>query len=197
MFRNETGDISFPIELNDDKSTNTPKPKIKLFESTKREDCCGFQPGELTANGKYRGHGVGYLRNDGTKKHGRDVNDYEEETKIVIDIREANTVEEAIDLAFFGKDYTTGTDKKPNDPNYLFFNELKGHKTELELLEIYYKAFETGGTTVKTAWDDATPNTGGRAKITAGRDAVKTFLELFLGASYTTSDAGDNSKKTK
>ncbi|CAG8506254.1 10705_t:CDS:2 [Cetraspora pellucida] len=40
---------SFPIELPDN-ITNT-NPPIKLFESNKREDCCGFQPGELTADG--------------------------------------------------------------------------------------------------------------------------------------------------
>ncbi|CAG8448047.1 796_t:CDS:10 [Racocetra fulgida] len=191
MFRHKD---SFPIELPDNiKATNPP---IKLFESNKREDCCGFQPGELTAEGDYRGHGVGYLNNNvGTEAHSLDVNAHKLDTKVVIDIWEAATLDEAINLAFFGQDYAAGTNKKPNDPDYLFFNELSG-KSELEMLEIYYKAFERtpNATAAKTAWNDVAAG-GGREKITNGYNSAKTFLGIYVTNYASALSESDKDKK--
>ncbi|CAG8758242.1 29137_t:CDS:2, partial [Racocetra persica] len=191
MFRHKD---SFSIELPD--NITATNPAIKLFESNKREDCCGFQPGELTANGDYRGHGAGYLNSAvGTKAHSLDVNARKLDTKIVIDIWEAATLDEAINLAFFGQDYAAGTNKKDADPDYLFFNELAG-KSELEMLEIYYKAFERtpNATAAKNAWDDAGAG-GGREKITNGYNSAKTFLGIYVTNYASALSESDKDKK--
>src|SRR5205823_5868528 len=122
-------------------------------------------------------------RENNSEKHSRDNNKFKDLTKIFVDIIGADTtLDKAINLAFFGQDYTTNAaanahGKKPNDPEYLFFNELGSKKTELEMLEYYYGAFKHvgAGAAVKAAWADNTPN-GGKSKIDAAYNAAKDFL---------------------
>ncbi|CAJ0869207.1 11270_t:CDS:10 [Entrophospora sp. SA101] len=161
---------------------------IELFTSERREDNLGFQPGDLVlgTHGSYRGHGVGYAP-DTSQPHSLVNNGLKDETKIMVDIKEADTLNKAIDLAFFGIDYTavnttaitTAALKKDNQQDYLYFNE-RSDKNELEMLNYYYEVFDkaNAGTPVKLGWDDTAAN-GGKAKIDAGKTAIETFLKIY------------------
>ncbi|CAG8475267.1 6980_t:CDS:2 [Paraglomus occultum] len=100
---------------------------VQVFANRKPEECLGFQPGDVlkdSTNGKY------FYVNGGWYFGG--------ESKIYYDILSAQNAEEAMDLAFFGKDYDEpqsdkatrkGNPKRKGDKKYpsvnLQFNEVK------------------------------------------------------------------------
>ncbi|CAG8638490.1 16633_t:CDS:10, partial [Cetraspora pellucida] len=98
---------------------------------TDRRDCLGFQPQDLDNNGDYLNGGHSCDRG-GTAGAYTDSDNIR--TKICFDIWEANNADEAIALAFYGKDYNKA-DKPANNSNYLKLNEING-KTKTEILDI-------------------------------------------------------------
>ena len=114
---------------------------IEVFANSKPEECLGFQPGDFSEinNNKLLNNGSWYFS-------GR--------SKILYDILSAQNVDEAMNLAFFGKDYDFAQsdyspDNRKNHPKNnwvktpntnLKFNEVKDWDRK-ETLEHYYQAF--------------------------------------------------------
>jgi len=157
---------------------------IKVFANRKPEECLGFQPGDIVYDGTYYTYVNGGLEFDGS-------------SKISFDILSAQNVEEAMDLAFFGKDYDlpqsdNATRKGNPNPGYiktpnanLQFNEVVG-VSRSQALEAYYNALQEVGdcqwriladaagtaATAAPKYDD--PDTA--AKIDQGYQLVREFI---------------------
>jgi len=114
---------------------------VQVFANRLPEECLGFQPGDI-----YRTN-TSYLYRNGLKK-------FKGFSKVIMDIWAAQNAEEAMDLAFFGKDYEEPLSyqetRKGNPPFLqckkhpninLQFNEISG-LSKLNTLNIYYEALK-------------------------------------------------------
>ncbi|CAG8581401.1 41297_t:CDS:2, partial [Gigaspora margarita] len=141
-----------------EKTINTNGQDVQVYANREPEECFGFQPGDIYVNvfGDYF-----YFNGD---------QKFDGSSKMVFDIYAAQNAEEAMDLAFFGKDY----DEPQSD------NATRKGVTRQEALDAYYESLkEVIGATPALKYDD--PAT--KDKIDEGYRLAKEFItdyELWL-----------------
>ncbi|MCE8167936.1 MAG: hypothetical protein I3275_04925 [Candidatus Moeniiplasma glomeromycotorum] len=160
--------------------------EVQVYANRLPEELLGFQPGNI------------YLDTKDKKRYHNSGSFFRGASKIVEDIWNAQNVDEALDLAFYGKDYDEPRSKKATrkgNPVYnvlrkhpninLKFNEIRGESC-LDALKRYYEALkETGncewiipGNNTGAGWKKAPKYGTGNADDQAVKEKIDKGFEL-------------------
>ncbi|MCE8159206.1 MAG: hypothetical protein I3270_02205 [Candidatus Moeniiplasma glomeromycotorum] len=160
--------------------------EVQVYANRLPEELLGFQPGNI------------YLSNKNKKRYHNSGSFFRGASKIVEDIWNAQNADEALDLAFYGKDYNEPRSRKAirkDNPVYnvlrkhpninLKFNEIRGESC-LDALKRYYEALkETGncrwiiaGNNTGAGWKEAPKYGTGNADDQAVKEKIDKGFEL-------------------